>query len=121
MIMNYIESFDFALKTALPDAKPIAFPDGDALKTEGQAQVAEHNHVFMETMRTFARNHAVHHGSVTSDDLRLYAAEHGLVPKHPNAWGAIFHGKGWKAVGYTRSKLPSNHARTVRVWEWSER
>lgn len=85
----------------------------------GQAEVEEHGQEFVGTMRDVALGIARTRGSVTSDDLRRYAAEHGLVPHHPNAWGAIF-SKGWRSVGYTRSALVSNHARTIRVWALQE-
>lgn len=85
-------------------------------KEAGQALVESHNEHFVERMRAQARRLCAINGTVTSDDLREAANDLGIRPRHPNAWGAIFHGDEWRAVSYTRSKLVSNHARTIRVW-----
>ena len=91
---------------------------GIAAKDAGQDKVQEHGEDFVESMRTYAKVIAVRNGTVTSDDLRKHAAMYGITPHHQNAWGAIFRGFGWKSVGFTRSTLIGNHARTIRVWKF---
>jgi hypothetical protein len=89
-------------------------------KEAGQALVESHSPDFVEQMWSEAKRIATAQGSVNSDDLRIYAIKTGLRPHHPNAWGAIFLGKEWKSIGFTRSSLVSNHARTIRVWAISK-
>ena len=79
--------------------------EGTVLKDEGQRLVESHNDDFVLRMRQEARKICFVHGSVTSDDLREYAQQRGLVPKHRNAYGAIFLGKEWESIGYERSRL----------------
>lgn len=59
-------------------------------------------------------------GGVTADDLRPYAErlrrERGLVPRSPNAAGAIFRGPQWEHVGWIKSTKPGHHATDLRVW-----
>lgn len=93
---------------------------GEALGDRGIALVAENNRGFVEVMREHAIRVSLQKGSVTSDDLRQIAINSGLEPHHPNAWGAIFRAKGWEAVGFVKSRLPSNHGRRVCQWRWSE-
>ena len=54
--------------------------------------------------------------SLTIDDLRNYAHQRGIAPRHPNAWGAVFRGQEWRSVDYRCSGIPSNHGRRVCVW-----
>ena len=89
---------------------------GEARKEAGIASVEANNPTFCERMRKRAIEIASEKGTVTSDDLRLYGKAMGIVPNHPNAWGAIFRGKLWTAVGHEKSKLNSNHSREIRVW-----
>ncbi|MDT8419371.1 MAG: hypothetical protein RQ754_02980 [Desulfuromonadales bacterium] len=89
---------------------------GEERKAEGLSVIEENHGDFLETMRTRARKIAAEKGSVTSDDLRAYAACWGIEPAHPNAWGGIFRGSEWECIGFKKSTLPSNHARLVRVW-----
>jgi len=91
---------------------------GIAAKDAGQDKVQEHGEDFVEQMRTYAKTFADSYGTVTSDDLRKYAAQYCKAPHHPNAWGAIFRGKHWKSVGFTRSSFVGNHARTIRIWQY---
>lgn len=89
-----------------------------SLKTQG-LDAAEASHgSFVQIMRTEAIRISDQRGWVTNDDLRVYADQIGMVPKHPNAWGAIWHGKGWIIVGYRRSAVPSSHARTIKIYTW---
>ena len=93
---------------------------GKELKQLGLDLVEEHNKTFVELMREHAIALSRRHGRVTSDDLRAAAARSGIEPDHKNAWGAIFRGKNWKPLGFENSKIPSNHARVIRVWRWEE-
>lgn len=101
--MNQADLFDRKTATAHKDA--------------GIETVREHNSDFIAMMQATARNISQAVGSVTSDDLRRAAQNYGIEPRHQNAWGAIFRGKEWMAIGYTKSTLVSNHARTIRVWK----
>lgn len=87
-----------------------------ARRDAGLKLVAEHNPHFVHLMREQALLIAERNGTVTSDDLREYANLHGIMPKHPNAWGSIFRGKHWRCVGRTKSRLTSNHRREIKVW-----
>jgi hypothetical protein len=92
--------------------------DGDTLKQQGLDLVESHTTDFCSTMRRAAKACCMVRGHVTTDYLREYAACHDIEPHHPNAWGAIFRGKHWVPVGFTKSRLPSNHSRIIRVWKW---
>jgi len=91
---------------------------GESFKREGQEAVEDTNAAFVKTMRLVAHNIATIRGQVTSDDLREEAKRVGLKPQHENAWGSIWRERGWRVMGYTKSWLPSNHARRIAVWEW---
>ena len=96
---------------------------GLALKDAGIAQVAQNNRAWLVKMRNYARMTSAFRGWVSSDDLREYANDYAQSvghPTHPNAWGAVFKGQGWKVVGRTKSTLVSNHGREIRMWRWEE-
>lgn len=90
----------------------------ESLKQEGIALVALNAENFVAIMRAAARRISEESGFVSSDNLRVIADGMGLVPHHPNAWGAIFSGSHWKEIGRQKSKLPGNRAREIRVWRW---
>lgn len=92
--------------------------EGQRLKVEGLAQVEANNIIWLDKMRWYAQTHAQRWGSVTSDDVRLYATSLGLYPTHHNAWGCIFKQKGWTVAGRQPSKLAGNHGRFITVWRW---
>ena len=89
-------------------------PDGEALRDKGIQKVSINNQLWLERARGVAASVAAYKGSVTTDDLRgdTLIGE----PGHPNAWGAVFRDKRFKPVGYTKSQIPSTHARMIRVW-----
>ena len=93
---------------------------GEILKEAGRSRVEMNNQEFVDEMRRHARKLAIENGRVTCDQLRRFADEHLIFPKHQNAWGAIFRGKHWRMTGRTQSKIASNHARWIAVWEWTE-
>jgi len=76
-------------------------------------QVADNNIHFLEVARNVARRIAMRQGEVTSDDVRR---ECQLEPLHHNAWGAVFRGKEWQAVGYRTSHIVSRHGGSQKVW-----
>lgn len=93
---------------------------GQARKERGLNLVEAKDFEFIETMRDEAELISGWNGRVTIDDLREYAATINITPSSPNSWGCIFRGKQWKCIGYTQSKLPSNHARRVAIWTLSK-
>lgn len=96
------------------------FGGGEQARDAGLALVELHGEEFTRIMRNAAKLVSEKHGSVDADDLRAWAAASGIKPHHPNAWGAVFKGRGWRCIGRKVSKLKSNHAREVRVWKWEE-
>ena len=63
---------------------------------------------------------AGHIGAVTADEVRAYAQAIHCHPRHSNAYGALFKGKGWTLIGYKKSTWPSNHSRRISVWRWDD-
>lgn len=96
---------------------PFDLTQAESRRDQGTSSVAASNADFVEHMRHIAEDICRDRGQVTCDDLRRYALRHGLKPKHPNAWGAVFRGNGWRCIGRAKSQLASNHAREIRVWE----
>ena len=88
---------------------------GDILKRYGLDLVEKHNPDFIALVRDYAQQHAVKYGQVTSDDCRLWANNNNIYPLHHNAWGAVFRA-GFQRIGFTQSKIPSNHARIISIW-----
>jgi hypothetical protein len=88
------------------------------LKEQGLNDVAEHAEHFVSVMRRVARKISEESGFVSTDNLRVYADQLGIVPHHSNAWGAVFMGKHWKVVSRKQSQYPGNHAREIRVWRY---
>ena len=94
---------------------------GSSLKVEGLAEIEQTDQPFVDRMRVEAIKISQQSGFVTSDNLRVFAASLGLVPKHQNSWGAVFKGAKWKVVGRQKSAVPGNHSREIRVWQYIER
>ena len=92
---------------------------GELLKRYGLDLVEKHNPDFVHIVRAYALQHAVEFGKVTSDDCRLWANMNDIYPLHHNAWGAVFR-VGFKRIGFTKSQVPSNHARIISIWELAE-
>ena len=91
---------------------------GLALKESGLDAIEVSNQAWLKKMREFAVGFSRQHTEVTADDVRYYAGRVHWKPHHSNAYGGIFRGPGWKPVGYTQSRHPSNHGRTIRIWRW---
>lgn len=83
----------------------------------GVSQVQEHNRWFVREARIRAHRHALEHGTVTADDIRLGMEAEGIYPEHSNAWGAVFRGREWRWTGeYRTSRLVQGHGNRQRVW-----
>ena len=91
---------------------------GLALKESGLDAIEVSNAAWLKKMREYAVTFSRFTGEVSADDVRRYAEQVHWKPHHSNAYGGIFRGTGWKAIGYTQSQHPSNHGRTIRVWRW---
>jgi hypothetical protein len=91
--------------------------EGEKRKKRGLKSVSGNNTVWLQRARAIASDIYQRKGSVTTDDVKDYILRHQLPqPSHPNAWGAIFHAKGWRPIGRTKSKFSAAHAREIRVW-----
>ena len=84
----------------------------------GLDQVTEHNPEFVDIVRREAIRHADMHGTVCADEMRSWALQQGIAPKHPNAWGAVFR-TGFVRVGYRPSTHPASHGRIISIWRVS--
>lgn len=63
---------------------------GEALKKEGQTQVAGHNGDFIRQAVAIVREHfAATKQPFAFDAVRLKCEQLGIKPMHPNAWGAL--------------------------------
>ena len=86
----------------------------------GIESVLSNNESFAARAREIAELICQRKGTVSIDDVREVLNEYEIEPDHCNAWGGIFRGKQWRQVGWTKSKLISNHARCVRRWQLTE-
>ena len=84
----------------------------------GLASIEVNHSTWLQIMRERARIVSNEQGCVTADDLRWYADTNNLWPTHQNAWGAVFKGRGWKAIGTIQSAYVTNHGRLIRKWRW---
>lgn len=88
------------------------------LRDEGVRLTEMANTEFVQTMRDHAIEVCRRTGQVHIDDLRKHALELGVQPASSNAWGAIFRGKGWHAIGLRASEFVSNRGHRSPVWTW---
>lgn len=91
---------------------------GEQLQLDGLRAVYRSNVSWVERQRAAAQLISSLHGEVSVDDLRPRADARRDNPRHQNAWGAVFRGKGWRCIGRRKSRYKSNHAREIRVWRW---
>ena len=89
---------------------------GELLKKYGIELVESHNPDFVHLVRAAAVEISQQVGQVTCDDLRMWANLNDIRPEHPNAWGAVFR-VGFERIGFTKSQVPSNHARIISIWK----
>jgi hypothetical protein len=89
---------------------------GQRLKEQGLNLVESNNQSFVDAMRELARAVIKYKGTCSMDDLRVLAEDYGIEPNHPNAYGAVFNNKEFKAVDRIPSVIPSNHYRKINLW-----
>ncbi len=87
-------------------------------RDRGIVRVTLNNATFIETMRGLLRMRCRTNGTgtVTADDAKQLADEHGLAPQHYNAYGAIFRCKDFEFVGMTISKQVQGHGNRIGIW-----
>lgn len=87
------------------------------LKQQGMEEAAVKRAVLLDQAREHARRVAGTKGTVTADDIDKSVRE-ALGP----AAGSIFKGGDFQFTGQrVTSKLPSNHARELKVWQLTQR
>lgn len=91
---------------------------GEHLKRLGIERVGEKGKAWITAMRVEAMRINLLEGSVTTDELRLYAEQNRLLPHHDNCWGAIFRGPRWQVIGRRPSRWASCHAREIKIWRY---
>lgn len=94
---------------------------GMNLRDYGLDLVEANNLTWIERLRKVAQHISNVRGSVSADDLRRYAAKHNDYPAHQNAWGGVFRGNEWLAIGRKKSTTVTAHARWIMVWRWVAR
>jgi len=85
----------------------------------GIRRVAEHNETWLERARKQARMIDMVYAKVSSADVREWADETNDHPDHPNAWGALFRGGGWRCVGRVKTRHADGHAREIKLWTYT--
>ena len=82
----------------------------------GIAAISSRNQTFLETVRGAARMICRRQGTVTADDVRKWADENGIEPKHRNCWGAVFKTPDFEIAGFTRSSQIQGHGNRICVY-----
>lgn len=91
--------------------------EGRKRRNTGIAQVTSKNGTFVETLKSVARMIARNKGTVTADDLRIWADRNGMEPTSPNAYGAIFaKNPDFEPCGFCPSAQPNRRGGMIRVW-----
>lgn len=89
--------------------------DGKQLMEQGIMFVSEGREEWLGRVREYADKVLLaYRPAITSDDLQEVFDLPGDA--HRNLWGAVFHDKRFKCVGFTQSRRPEAHARTIRMW-----
>jgi hypothetical protein len=91
---------------------------GRQYRDHGLEKVGRNNDEFMHRCRQYAIDCCRREGSVTIEQVRIFATCEAIIPTHPNAWGTIFKAKGFKPTGFAQNGMESAHARLVRVWTY---
>ena len=94
--------------------------EGKIRKRIGLASVTSRNAMFLAECRAYARAVCAAQGSVTVEDVRRWARERGLEPEHANAWGGLFAGRHWQAIGDAHNCIASAHHRRIFRWRYIE-
>lgn len=76
------------------------------------------NAEFVALARSIAQLISCQQGSVTMDEVRTHPRLHGWQPSSPNAYGAVFNGKGWRLLGFEPSHVKTNRTRRIGRWTW---
>lgn len=93
---------------------------GEQQKIYGLELVEFNGEGFVKKMRELAVRILKDTPEITIDDLRIIADRFGIVSHTSHCWGSIFKGKLFKAVGFRKSEIVSNHARRVTVWSLAD-
>ena len=85
------------------------------------ARVVKKNRTWVDDLRDFIPEHISTKAEITGEDIRILATEAGIVPTHPNAWGAAINaliksGDLWPTEEYRQMAIKSSHARMTRVY-----
>jgi len=97
---------------------PRQYTLGEVLKIEGLDRVESNNEDWVTAARRQAVRYSAANGSVSAVELRKWADAVGWHPDHPNAWGSVFRGSQWLAVGYRKTEHAEGHARDIKVWKY---
>jgi hypothetical protein len=100
-----------------PQLGLLGLEEGERLKKEGMAKVADHNGDWLAAARAEALRLALYLATVSVVDIRRWAEETDQWPDHPNCWGTVFKGGGWMPTGdWEKCQHPDGHARDVKIW-----
>jgi hypothetical protein len=87
-----------------------------AERDRGIAAVAGNNQTFIESARSIARMLCRQHGETNADEVRAECEKRGILPRHPNAFGAVFRSKEFIAVGDYISRQKQGHGNKCYRW-----
>jgi hypothetical protein len=97
--------------------------DGDQLRDEGVARVADSHQDWMGMAAHHARAFLCSNRVVTGEQVRVHCLESGIpLPASPNAWGALVRslasaGEIEATTYMEKPRDPSSHSRMIRVWK----
>ena len=99
--------------------KEVQLSFGEELRDESLKIVEEHSGYFM-TLALCAFL-SLPEGEYTGEEIRLKIREKGIVPHHPNAWGALIMSLvrcgGLTHTGhYSKMKVKTSHARRTAIY-----
>ena len=63
--------------------------EGEQLKEQCQKQIARHNNEFITRSKQIVHDIAKTGDPFKFDEVRLKCEREGIIPAHPNAWGAL--------------------------------
>ena len=95
--------------------------DGESLKRDGMAAVMAATPADWKPGATAVLG--TMKGEFTGEDVRLACRGLGILPHHPNAWGAFINGairSGWiePTGAYRKPRDRRSHARMIQVYRW---
>jgi hypothetical protein len=93
--------------------------EAEQAKNDGIAAAAAARTKLLAQAQQYARIHSTINGSVTADDVAIELEKRHIDSTElGNAAGALFRGKGWQFVGYTKSVRVSRHANKIGIWTY---